>query len=134
LDDRQELIYRQAWYGKRPKSVALRRESDYHTGLSFSAMSPADGPYFVYNVRVLEEAGYTVEFNGGERIVSKWGTDWAIRDPDGQIKTYGDDHVSVYHERAFWQQWYQAELAAGGDGSSHFSQRFFELASDYREG
>jgi hypothetical protein len=127
-------IYRQAWYGRHPKSVALRRGSDYHTGLSFSLTPPAEGPFLVYGVERLEREGYTIEVDSGKAVVSRWGADWALRDHAGEIRTYSADHVSVFHDHERWLGWYQAELAVGGSGSSHESQRFFDLAEDYREG
>jgi len=135
VDNRQpERIYRQAWYGRHPKSVALRRESDYHTGLSFSLTPPAEGPFLVYVVERLELEGYTIEVDGGKAVVSRWGADWVLRDRAGKIRTYGADHVSVFHDYERWREWYQAELAVGGNGSSQESQHFFDLAESYQEG
>jgi len=113
--------------------VALRRENDYHTDLSFSATPPAGGPYFVYKTATLIREGYRADFDGGKPIVSHWDESWATHDADGQVKTYSDDHVSVYRDQNYWRAWYEAEIAAGGDGSSDFSRRFYSLALEYRE-
>lgn len=129
-----DVIYRQAWYGNRPKSLALRRESDYHTGLSFSTEQPLETPFFVYRVSTLTEAGYTVEYDGTKAIISKWNPKWILKDKHGHVRKYGKDHVSVYREQDYWQKWYEAEQAVGGDGSTTYSQKFFELAAAYQEG
>lgn len=133
-DAETSSIYRQAWYGNRPKSVALRRESDYHTGLSFSTKQPGDVPFFVYHVSLLIEAEYSVTFNGSQVIVSKWDPGWILKDKQGRARIYGKDHVSVISDQDTWSRWYQAELAVGGDGSTSFSRSFFELAAAYQEG
>ncbi len=134
MSDAQGLIYRQARYGNRAKSVALRRESDYHTGLSFSQKLPLDQPYFVYRIVDLEEAGYKVEPDAGEVIVSKWDSHWTLRDASGAVRRYGVGHVSIYQDHPEWRAWYEAELMVGGDGSSPTSRRFYAMALEYREG
>jgi hypothetical protein len=114
--------------------VALRRESDYQTGLSFTVTPPTEGPCFVYGVGTLEKEGYTVEVDGGKQVISRWDPGWVVHDHDGQIRIYAEDHASVYHEHGYWRAWYEAELQVNGDGSSDFSQRFYDLALEYREG
>ena len=112
----------------------MRRESDYHTGLSFSVNPPDDRPYFVYSVRILEDAGYIVEFNEGDTIVSKWDASWALRDASGNIRKYGSGHVSVYQDHELWKEWYESELTSDLDGQSQFSGQFYEMAMEYVEG
>jgi hypothetical protein len=129
-----DRIYRRAWYGNHPKSIALRRESDYHTGLSFTTLPPSEGPYFVYSVEKLEREGFAIALNGEMAVVSMWDTGWALRDQVGNIRQYSQDHVSVYHDHDRWLVWYQAELAINGNGSSSESERFCDLAEEYKEG
>jgi hypothetical protein len=126
-------IYREAWYGNRPKSVALRREGDYHTGLSFSTQQPDERPYLVYLVARLEEAGFAVEFNGGKVVVSKWDTDWKALDAKGRVRHYSKYHASIYRDQDYWKRWYDAEKIEGGNGSTGQSQALFDLAEEYRE-
>lgn len=106
-----QSIYREADDPAKPKSVALRRELDWISGLSFSTIVPVRKPYVIYDVQTLRANGYAVRFDGGQAI-----TDLHTRQPPDPQKyptlqrVFGKNHVSVYlPDMAEWDKWYQAE-------------------------
>ncbi len=99
-----------------------------------SALNDHLKKFFIYHVSTLLEAGYTVEYDGTDVIISKWDPEWRLTDRYGRARKYGKDHVSVFHEQDYWQRWFQAEQAVGGDGATTYSQAFYVLAADYQEG
>jgi len=63
-----QSIYRETDDPTKPKSVALRRELDWVSGLSFSTIIPVRKPYVIYDVQTLRANGYVVRFDGGQVI------------------------------------------------------------------
>ncbi len=106
-----QSIYREADDPAKPKSVALRRELDWVSGLSFSTTIPVRKSYVTYDVQTLLANGYTVRFDSGYAI-----TDLHTGQPPDPQKyptlqrVFGKNHVSVYlPDMTEWDEWYQAE-------------------------
>jgi hypothetical protein len=133
LPDRQkheQLIYREARQGMRAKSVALRREDDWDTGLSFTSRPPQARLYLVYRIIILEGFSFTVEFDGGQAIVGRrTGTPFLTQ--DDQPRFYSARHTSIYRQDLTWDAWYKAEQDNFGQPTTSFySEAFFFLREE----
>ncbi len=117
-EDSNLFIYRQG-NPKSPKSVALNRESDWKTGLSFSLKRP-DKDSLKFRTLSLLIAGYAVFPDGG-----RLGTDLETGLPYGDAIT-PPDHVSVFiPDKRRWDAWYYEEL--GYKGQPLYSQETLAL-------
>jgi RHS repeat-associated protein len=109
LDKVNIKIYREADNPNSPKSVALRREVDWRTGLSFSTVKPRTA-HVTYQVRTLLTAGFIVKPDGGEHSV-----DVHTLQPLPELGVRAPDHVAVWlADLTLWDAWYQAEQALKG--------------------
>ena len=123
-EPQDQLIYREARLCIRAKSVALRRESDWDTGLSFSKNIPMGRSYLVYRTLILKGFGFTVDEDGGQIIIGRQTGTPFLR--GGHTAVYGYDHVSAYRQDEIWNDWYEAEKTnSGSPDVSSYSEAFF---------
>jgi hypothetical protein len=107
-DQKGLFVYRQG--EDKPKTVALRREIDWQTGLSFQYKKPPS-PYIKFRVLTLLVAGYIVRPDVPGTAV----TDVHDGRPIQPSRTYGPDHVTVYlPDMSRWDAWYEAEQKLKG--------------------
>jgi len=100
-------IYRLGAY--RRQTVALRREIDWQTGLSFNFAQPTS-PHVKIRVVNLLAIGFIVKPDGGTEVTN-------VRDgkpiPGGG--TFGPGHASVYlSDMGRWDKWYEEEQSNVG--------------------
>jgi RHS repeat-associated protein len=109
LDKINTNIYRETSSPNSPKSVALRREKDWRTGLSFSAIKPKV-PHLTYRVKTLLTAGFVIKPDGKEFSV-----DVHTLQPLPEFDLRQPGHVSVWFVSLdVWDAWYKEEEALKG--------------------
>jgi hypothetical protein len=95
----------------RPKNVALSRQKDWITGLSFTTMKPdkeVDGPYLTFSSEKLEQAGFVVRFDKARDLAIDVHTGQA---PDASYNLpptrFKKGHVTVYFsDMTQWDDWH----------------------------
>ena len=126
-----EYIYRK---GRRNnvKSVAITREQDWVTGLSFGYEKPRE-EHVKFSVAKLLSAGYVVRPDGGTPVLDVH-TGSPLSDAERarlgiRNSNFGGDHVSVYlPDMKRWDAWYQEDMKFKGvQGASPEAQRLFAL-------
>jgi hypothetical protein len=123
---KSDLIYR---LGRNAKSLALVRESDWQTGLSFLDY-PYGTEYLTFRVSVLTANGYIVRADGGELITNVWTNEPYIGPyDDGIQQRYPESHVSIWHRnQLLWNSWYEADRANYNLPTvSQYLQQIFDL-------
>ena len=111
MNTKPEYIYR---LGNRAKDLALTREADYLTGLSFQD-EPVGRHFLTLSVENLEKNGFIVRPDAGERINNIWTGEAWIEPNSGESWYFGEGHVSVWHaDKLYWDQWYEADKKLKG--------------------
>jgi hypothetical protein len=102
-----EFIYRS---GGRIKTLALVRQVDWQTGLSFRSESYSQ-QYVKLRVKTLVDNGFIVRPDAGKPVKLLWTDELYIEPNSEEPINYDDEHVSVWHpDKQFWDAWYQADL------------------------
>jgi hypothetical protein len=121
MTDTPKYIYRQ---GSRVKDLALTRNIDFLTGLSFY-----DEPVGKLNVQTLIQNGFHVR-SDGETLVKQLFTDATYIEPNSDESMYfPEGHVAVWHPTPeYWQKWYDNDKLNHGKVDISEQLAFFALA------
>jgi len=108
-DDEDIYIYRRG-NPNSPKAVALYRDDDHFSGLSFSTLKPNER-YLKYGVRKLTKAGYNVRFDrAGSEVKNVLTGELPGIESKLYGRTYGNNHVTVsIPDRSRWDNWFLLE-------------------------
>jgi RHS repeat-associated protein len=113
--DQKVVIYRELWYGYRAKSVALRREIDWRSGLSFSTIHPTAKESVAFKVTTLMAAGYNVLFDGDGPVLDVV-DGGPLKGYDG--KTHHSHHVTIWHSDAVtWRKTFEEDQRGSSSGN-----------------
>jgi hypothetical protein len=125
MTDLPEYLYR---FGSRVKDLALIRQTDWLTGLSFYD-TPFGKEYSTLMVKTLIANGFVVKRDGGELVRVLWSGEIFIEPNSGESLHFPENHVSVWHpDRAFWDAWYEADTKTKNTPEISKQLAYFALA------
>jgi hypothetical protein len=120
-----KYIYRM---GNRVKDLALNKNRDFLTGLSFFD-EPTANACLKLSVETLQTNGFIVRPDAG-KIASHLFDEQVYIEPNyGESIPFPNNHVTVwYPDKKYWQVWYENDLANRGTDKISEQLAFFALA------